>query len=465
MAKLLTSITESQYSKFKSTSVEREQLGCTKITGFFLLRLKKGMVYRLRYTDLAGKRRTATIASGEMKPQQAAEIALEWKAKQVEGIDPLSHKEALRGAQKAEQETLANEQYVYVGRYFEAIYTPYLKTYLRDGQARLNIIKNNFEHLFNRRMDQIKKSDITDWYNKRRANGIARSTLQRDCGAFKAMLNHAAAPVDDAAPLIELNPIARVGLPKMTIAEKEAERTKSNERSEGRDMLSDQNKKAIELGLARFAEKAREQRRRSRKHGKPYLADLNAVAYPHWFIPFTYIAWLTGIRPGDIRTLKWEQLEHNRFSGATTLFFTPAKTQDKGENPVQVKFPVSGRLANVLDQWQAQQGNPKKGFIFTSERTGQAMDKTCYRRPWAEVKKLAGISESLDFYSFRHNFISELVAKGLPVLTIAGLVGHRDGTMIAKNYLRHDEHSSADILAELGASMGGIETVKKEGAA
>ena len=57
--------------------------------------------------------------------------------------------------------------------------------------------------------------------------------------------------------------------------------------------------------------------------------------------------------------------------------------------------------------------------------------------------------KNLDFYSFRHNFISELVARGVPVLTIAGLVGHKDGSMIAANYLRHDENDIASILSNL----------------
>ena len=72
--------------------------------------------------------------------------------------------------------------------------------------------------------------------------------------------------------------------------------------------------------------------------------------------------------------------------------------------------------------------------------------------------------EELDFYSFRHNFISELVARGVPVLTIAGLVGHKDGSMIAANYLRHDEQDTASYLVILGQSWNDINKESKIGA-
>lgn len=268
------------------------------------------------------------------------------------------------------------------------------------------------------------------------------------------MLNHAATPEDDALAVLEYNPLTRVGPPKMTLAEKDSERERNTQRAANRDLFSDEDKAAIMRGLNAFAERVREQRRSSRKHGKAHLADLDFVTYPHWFVPFTLVAWLTGMRPGDVRTLKWESLEHNRFNGKTSMVFTPAKTQDKGEKPVQVKFPVSGRLAEVLKDWREQQGSPKSGYVFPSERTVSCRNKKSHRTPWLEVKRPGGVREDLDFYSFRHNFISELVARGEPVLTIAGLVGHRDGTMIAQNYLRHNEQDSADVIASMGNGIG-----------
>ena len=454
MAASSTSITVSRFTAFKSNAADREQLGCKKIPGFFLMKLKRGCAWRLRYTDLTGKRRTATIADGELKPEQAAQVAMDWRQKLKDGIDPLGHKQALKDAEKAATDQAESEQYNTVGRYFDAIYSHFQHAHHRNAKYTLNTIRNNFGHLFERRMDGLKKADITAWYNHRRGRGIARSTLQRDYGAFKAMLNHASTPADDAPAVLEFNPLHRVTLPRMTLADKDEERQRNSTRATHRDLFSTDDVEAIKRGLSLFADKVRDQRRSSRLHGKKHLPDLDDVAYAHWFIPYTLIAWLTGMRPGDIRVLKWENLEHNRFNGQTSLVFTPAKTQDKGENPVQVKFPVAGRLAEVLHQWREQLGSPETGYVFPSERTHGPRNKKSHRTPWFEVKRLGGVRDDLEFYSFRHNFISELVARGRPVLTIAGLVGHRDGTMIAQNYLRHNEQDSADVIADFGDSIG-----------
>ena len=73
-----------------------------------------------------------------------------------------------------------------------------------------------------------------------------------------------------------------------------------------RNIIPESVKEQIRKGLDLFADYIQTQRRNSREHGKAHLTDLDDVDYPHWFIPFTHIAWLTGMRPGDIRNMRWE---------------------------------------------------------------------------------------------------------------------------------------------------------------
>src|SRR5690606_19833307 len=90
----------------------------------------------------------------------------------------------------------------------------------------------------------------------------------------------------------------------------------------------------------------------------------------------------------------------------------------------------------VLEQWAEQKNNPQTGLIFASERTGGLMDKKAYLRHWRRVKELAGVRPDIDFYCYRHNFISDKVSKGFPLLAIAKLVGHKTTAMIAKHYFK-----------------------------
>ena len=69
------------------------------------------------------------------------------------------------------------------------------------------------------------------------------------------------------------------------------------------------------------------------------------------------------------------------------------------------------------------------------------------------LKKMGGAPDDLDFYCFRHNFISQLVLQGAPVLAIARLVGHKDGTMISRNYFHLGNQDAADIVAKFSQQV------------
>lgn len=450
----LTSITQAKLSAFKKDATPRQQLGCDKISGFFYLKLAQGGAWRLRYTDLLGKRRTATIADANIKPNKAAEEAISWKAKLRDGIDPLSYKESLAQTQREEEQQKAANVYLKVGEFFESIYTPHKIDNYRYGAGTLKGIRHNFSHLFDRDMDKLNSADILHWYNKRRSKGIMRSTLIRDFGAFKAMLNYATQPLRGVSePILKVNPIKDFTLPALTIKEQDDLEEHNEKLSHQRDIFSDKVKQQISEGLALYADSLKKKRRSSIAHGKSHLINLDNHTYPHWFIPFCHIARLTGMRPSDIYALKWENLLFNQFNNQTTLIFTPSKTK-KAENSRKVKFPVTGELKFVFDSWAAQKEQAKSGLIFKSERTGKSLERKAHLRHWKQIKALAGITENLDFYSFRHNFISSLVARGVPVLTIAGLVGHKDGSMIAANYLRHDEQDTSHLIEGLSLAWG-----------
>ena len=465
MANSTTSITVARFDKFKAEAAEQERLGCTKIPGFFVLKLRRGCAWRFRYTDpVTGARLTDTLADGETKPEQAAQIAVHWRQNVISGINPRSVKEARQAEQRQARQNADSTKHLNTGHYFEAIYTPFQIAHRRTGKFILNGIRNNFGHLFDRDMDKLTGADITAWFTGKRKAHISRVTLVREFSAFKAMLNHATRPRDETAPILEANPLKEARLPRRTVKESEAQEVTASNAQSKRNVIPDEVKEALRAGLDLFAEHIRAQRRNSREHGKPFLADLDQVHFPHWFIPFTQIAWLTGIRPGDIRALKWEFLSYNRFNEQTLLTFTPQKTKDKGNKAATVQFPVGGELLEVFTKWREQQDNPQTGYIFQSDRTGGVMDKKAYRAHWLKVKKLAGITEDLDFYAFRHNFISQLILQGAPLLAVAKLVGHKDGTMIAENYFHLGNQDAAAIVLKFGESISGTKRTEIEAA-
>ena len=450
--------TKKELQDFIKTAAERDEARPKNgEPGLFFLRLKHGGAWRLRFTDVAGQRRTATIADHNTSPADANSIAASWKSDIKKGIDPFTVKEQAAQEKRQAEQTQKKRHHLLVRAFFEEIYMPSLEQHAGKAAARntRNIIKKDFGHLFDRDMDGLTVHDIRAWENDRKAQGITRATLQRNYSAFKAMINFAAGikkgHVNDT-PILEDNPIKDVHLTQPSAEEKRAEEEHEQQLKQVRDVLSDDVRQKLASGLAQFDQSKRDGRRSSRQHGKAHLPDLDGVAFAHWFVPFTHIARLTGMRPGDILTLRWQNVQTHIRTRGPVLTFKPNKTRHH-KNPVEVNIPLSGELLKVIDAWREQQGNPKTGYLFTS-KGDHPLDKKAYHRHWTEVKKLAEVDPSLDFYSFRHHFISDLVARGWPLLRIAKLVGHRDGAMIAAHYYHDDTDDLGQSLADIGESWG-----------
>lgn len=457
-SKVNTSLTTHSLTKFVNSANLNDQLGCKNIQGFHAKKLSMGTSFRLRYRDEAGKRRTIKIGDfPAMKPTQAAAKALKWI---IDGTDPLEERSRIAHEKREQAQQKDREQFLKLGNYFE-IY----KVVIVDSPDVVRKIEVEFSYLFDRDMDKITPHDITSWYNKRKQQGLKRTTLVGYFGALKAMLNYAAGAKKgehNDTPVLSINPLHNYTLPKPTKIERQRYLAQNDEMLAKRDIFSDDIKSGITNGLAAYAEKIRQQRRSSRLHGKAQLQDLDLTQYPHWIFPFVEIARLTGMRPGDIYALKWQNIHSNDLQRTQTLVFVPQKTQHKGDNPITVKFPISKELKNVFDTWRKQKGMPLSGLLFMSSRTGRELERKSHLKHWKHIKKLGSLPMELQFYSFRHNFISSLVKKGVPLIKIAKLVGHADTTMIVKNYLRTDEEDLLSITELASVSWASNDVIEKQ---
>ena len=432
-----TSITDAAARAFLAASDERATLWCEKISGLHLLKLKRGGSWRYRYTDRTGRRRVATIGGyPAKKPQEAAEDARQWRIKDA---DPLHEKKTQRSA-AIQAEELAKQRTL--DKYLRGTYTRH-QDRKKSGGETLATIKHNFAGWMDRDMATLTRADVTEWQQKREEAGRAHATLQRAFGALKTMLRHA---TRQDPPVLETNPLEGVTLERPT--DKARAEELSAERAAARRLLTADEIQGLHTGLSAFAEELRRQRRNSRQHGKPDLPNLDTVAYPHWSIPFTYTALYTGLRPGDLYSLTWQEL--NVAFGR--LMKVPEKTRHHPD-PARIVMTLPPDLLAIVRAWWEQHGKPESGLVFPSPETGRRMDKKAHGRPWVRIKKLGGLPQDLAFYSLRHHFISALVAAGVPLLTVAQLAGHKSASMIERHYGHLCPRTAADALAVFGASV------------
>lgn len=169
--------------------------------------------------------------------------------------------------------------------------------------------------------------------------------MKRDFGALHTLLAHAA-----ERKVIPFNPVAGIKLQKPALTEQELA-----DAGVERRYLEPEEVEALFLGLERYQEEKREQRRSSRAHGKAYLPDLDKVAYADHVKPWVLFMYYTGFRPGDIAGLRWEHVN--------LPFKTVRKTIEKTahQRPEPQTFPLSTPVVEVLATWHQQQGKPKTG--------------------------------------------------------------------------------------------------------
>jgi len=450
-APAITTITLAAASDFLSKNEINQQLGCKAIPGFFLLKLTNGGVWKYRYTDALGSRRTSKVGTfAALKPEMAASIVLSWIE---DGIDPVREKAtrkqvAVKAAQLREHRTLRY--------YLENYYMPHMERSwkLQNAKNTYGRLWKHFNKLLDRDMATIDKADVDEWQLDVEEQGRSYATIRRTYGALKTLLSHA---VQNGA--IETDPLANHKLLEPTL--KDQNSSKHDPKQSERRLLTNGEVQAIHTGLDLFAEEIRQQRRNSRKHGKPDLPDLDQPNYPHWFIPFCLLALHTGLRPGDLYTLTWDELNIT-FGRLTKICEKTSHAARRERKPAVVEMKLNNTIKATMSDWHKDRGKPKTGLVFPSPVTGREMDSQAHRGPWSHVKRLGGLPDSLNFYSLRHHFISALLAAGVDLFTVAKLVGHKGPDMILEHY-GHLCPKQAEEALDIVANTVTVKNSRKSG--
>jgi len=435
-----TSITDSKVRTFLSAAKDRHELVCERITGFHFCKIGNFGSWRYRYRDDTGRRHVVTIGNyPTMKPAEAAQRAMVWRNQRA---DPLAEARKRKAAARTAEQITASRT---LRSYLNGIYTQHQARKKNEGKYPLHMIRSNFADVLDRDMTTLSAVDIKAWQARREKEGLAHATLVRAYGALRTLLRHAV-----TEGILDSNPIVGVRLASPTAQEKQ--KALSAEARAHRRMLTAAELAGLHKGITAFADELRKQRRNSRKHGKAYLPDLDQVPHPHWFIPFFYLALHTGMRPGDLYTLTWRELN----LPFRRLVKLPEKTIHH-PNPAKLDLPLSDAIYNIMTEWHKQEGSPAEGLVFPSKATegGEAKqhDKKAHGKPWARVRKLGEVDPKLDFYCLRHHFISALVAKGAPLLAVAKLVGQKSTRMIEDHYGHLAKNAAADIMRTFSESL------------
>lgn len=380
-----------------------------KVTGLFLKRNSKSFTWNLSYRP-AGCTNKRSIKIG-LFPAVTLDSARETAKKHLnniaKGSDPLKQRSQ---SQQASKDTIQ--------AYFDSTYSKVLQG-KKSGNNTAAYFLRHCAKLMPLTFSEINAKHIHQWHMDMISKELTDTYIRRVYGAFKTLINDAVKKQH-----IKTSPINSVHLDSY---HREVQGVKQvNERQH---LTKDQIPclfKALDL----YQDYKRQQRENSRNHGKPHLPSLNDLQLVDYVKPAILLMFYTGFRPGDIRTLKWQELELSDKAPA----ITKAIEKTKHKNSEKQTFPLIPEIATILKQWKKQNANPAKGLVFPSDN-GTERTKRFLSDPWKRhIRPFANLPDDFDLYNLRHNFASWLVMSGADLLTVAKLMGHANTKMIEKHY-------------------------------
>lgn len=155
---------------------------------------------------------------------------------------------------------------------------------------------------------------------------------------------------------------------------------------------------------------------------------------------------LHGCRPGEARALKCKDvdLEQGTITISATFSNGVYMERRKGRNAKTVTIPIHPELLAYVKS--RVENNLPGAYLFVNPKTGQHYSEDKLRNIWDDVREEIGLSKSIRLYdATRHSVASQLVNKGVPLLSVSRLLGHSN-TKMTERYAHTDlEKLKVDI--------------------
>jgi integrase len=155
-------------------------------------------------------------------------------------------------------------------------------------------------------------------------------------------------------------------------------------------------------------------------------------------LPFIRIALLTGMRFGEIRSLRWNQIDLD----SRTLTVGKAKTPAGTGRPIPMSSDLYSTFAAHAG-WLARKLGPidPSWYVFPFSNRVRPVDPTrpvtTIKSSWESVREDAGVE--CRFHDLRHTAYTKMVEAGVPEGIIMALMGHVSRAMVERySHVRMD---------------------------
>lgn len=317
----------------------------------------------------------------------------------------------------------AAEKPITLGEFIVDHFTPWARAHQKQAQATLDALQACFGDLYGRELRAVSGFDIERFKARRKKDGIAPATINRDLDRIRKVYSCA----------VEWDFVAEHPMRKVKRMKVDNARVR---------YLS-----ADEEQRLRAALQAREtERRASRDRHNAWHAARGSEGHPQWpedgyidhVMPLVLLALNTGMRRGELFSLDWRSVNL-----PLRLVTVEAGNAKSGRTR---HIPLNDEATGLLTRWRRQ--GTGKGLVFPGAGGARL---TNINKSWDGITTAAKLTD-FTFHDLRHSFASGLVMAGVDLNTVRELLGHADIVMTLR-YSHLAPGKLADAVAKLGVAQ------------
>ncbi len=383
----------------------------TDIKGFLLRVQPTGiMTYYLVYKVAGIKKRYKIGNHGSLNAIQARDIALKLSVKYLSGTDlQAEKKEKKLVAEKNLKSTLRN--------FLDTQYNSWVIAQNKTGSDSVKRILINFKDFLDIPLSEINSAKVEHWRSEKINNGKKTSTVNRDINALSSCLSKAV-----QWEIIPSHPLSKL------------KKLKTDDNCCIR-YLSENEEQELRTALIEREAKIKKQRNNGNSwreiRGHLLLPSLSDITFCDHLQPMILLSINTGIRQGELFSLKWENINFDR--AILTIDGSNAKSKKTRH------IPLNREALSALREWRNQTSADE--FVFSS-KDGNRFNNV--RKSWDSLLTKASI-HNFRWHDLRHHFASKLAMAGVDLNTIRELLGHSDLTMTLRYAHLAPEHKAAAV--------------------
>lgn len=180
--------------------------------------------------------------------------------------------------------------------------------------------------------------------------------------------------------------------------------------------------------------------------------------------PMVMIALYAGLRKGEIRALRWCDVDFERQIIKVRRSADNLGNVDEPKSRAGIRdVPIARVLMGTLKEWRLRSGGRGEDLLFTT-RGGQLIDGPSILESWHRLQFRAAnggrgrtkqLTGEFSFHALRHVCASLLIESGLPPKRVQTIMGHSSIQMTFDRYghLFEDPDLVAGVMDKLGAEL------------